>query len=559
MDNTNNSPPEEKGAAPERTTPNKNKFSIYNTTLPGSVNFGGLTKPLVSLPGNGVQNIDTAREVFKIVAPHHEIFYRGGAVFELNSDNNGNVCLNTLRPAAAITRFEKYCDFVAPRKGPKGEDMLAHRPMRKETAESLLHSREAQELLPNITGLINCPIIKENEDKLTVIGKGYDSETGLLITGGEKPPKIELKDAVESLKSILAEFDFQSSGDKSRTFASLLTPALKMGGFIKGNIPIDVAEANESQSGKTYRIKLVAALYNEELSFVARRDGGVGSLDESISERLVKGHPFILLDNLRGRLDSQFLEAFLTAGSSFHARIPHKGSIEIDPSRFFISLASNGVITTQDMANRSSIVRINKQPQDFRFKEYPEGDLHDHLKANQPYYLGCVFAVIQAYIEAGQPRTGETTHDFREWAQRLDWIVQEILLEAPLIEGHRAAQERVSNPAQTFFREVCIATDRQSRLGEELSATNIFDICQEEGITIPGLSEEKQDDEKAAPRQIGKLASKVFNNTVQVELDSWTLTRSKKHVRRDCNGTTPLTVYTITRKEELTASEDDPF
>jgi len=191
MDNTNNSPPEEKGAAPERTTPNKNKFSIYNTTLPGSVNFGGLTKPLVSLPGNGVQNIDTAREVFKIVAPHHEIFYRGGAVFELNSDNNGNVCLNTLRPAAAITRFEKYCDFVAPRKGPKGEDMLAHRPMRKETAEALLHSREAQELLPNITGLINCPIIKENEDKLTVIGKGYDSETGLLITGGEKPPKIQ--------------------------------------------------------------------------------------------------------------------------------------------------------------------------------------------------------------------------------------------------------------------------------------------------------------------------------------------------------------------------------
>ena len=104
------------------------------------------------------------------------------------------------------------------------------------------------------------------------------------------------------------------------------------------------------------------------------------------------------------------------------------------------------------------------------------------------------------------------------------------------------------------------AAERQSRLGEDLSATNIFNICQEEGINIHGLTEDKQGDEKAAPRQIGKHGSRVFNNTVQVEIDTWTVTRSQKHVPRgDCNGTMPMPVYTIIRKEELIASEDDPF
>ncbi len=557
MNNTNNSPPEDKGAAPERTTPNRNNFQNYNITLSGSVNIDGFIKQPVTLPGNGIQNINTAQQVFKIIAPKHEIFYRG---VEVCNDNNGKIYLNILRPAAAITRFEKHCEFLAIKKGPKSEDMWARRPMRKETAESLLHSHEAQELLPNITGLINCPIIRVKDDKIAVVGKGYDQDTGLLITGGVRPPKVNLQEAVRSLKNLLAEFDFQSPGDRSRAFASIMTPALKMGGFIKGYIPIDVAEANESQSGKTYRLKMVATLYNEEVSFVARRDGGVGSLDESISECLVKGRPFILLDNLRGRLDSQFLEAFLTAGGSFLARIPHRGSIEIDPSRFFVSLTSNGVNTSQDLANRSSIVRINKKSQDFKFKDYPEGDLLDHLKANQAYYLGCVFAVIRAWYEAGQPRTNETNHDFREWTQILDFIVQKILFEAPLIEGHRAAQERVSNPAQTFFREVCLAAERQSRLGEELSASNIFDICQEGGIEIRGLSEDKQDDDKAAARQIGKHAARVFNTTEQVEIDTWTVTRGKKRVPRpDHNGTMEITVYNITRKEEMIASEGDPF
>jgi hypothetical protein len=42
----------------------------------------------------------------------------------------------------------------------------------------------------------------------------------------------------------------------------------------------------------------------------------------TFSDHLVKGRVFVQFDNVRGKLDSQYLESFLTAEGTFPARIP---------------------------------------------------------------------------------------------------------------------------------------------------------------------------------------------------------------------------------------------
>lgn len=91
---------------------------------------------------------------------------------------------------------------------------------------------------------------------------------------------------------------------------------------------------------------------------IAARKGGVGSVEESFAEALIKGKPFIQLDNFRDKMDSQYIESFLTAEGSFPARVPHRGEVQIDPQRFLVLMTSNGVESTRDFANRSSIIRI---------------------------------------------------------------------------------------------------------------------------------------------------------------------------------------------------------
>src|SRR6202021_3926405 len=100
-------------------------------------------------------------------------------------------------------------------------------------------------------------------------------------------------------------------------------------------------------------------------------------------------------------------------------------------------LTSNGVETTRDFANRGNIVRNRRREHGFQFRRYPEGALPDHVRPCQPQYLGVVFAIIRRWIELRRPRSDETRHDFREWAQKLDWILQNILGAAPLMGGHQ--------------------------------------------------------------------------------------------------------------------------
>jgi len=248
---------------------------------------------------------------------------------------------------------------------------------------------------------------------------------------------VPLMEACEALWDALADFAFVTRSDGSRAFAALLPPALAMGGLLgNARIPVDLAVASGSQSGKTYRQRMVAAIYGETPYVVAQKAKGVGGLEESVGHGLLSGRPFIQIDNLRGNLDSQYMEALMTA-EYIGVRIPHRVETLVNTSRYIVMITSNDLVLTPDMINRSSIIRIRKRPTTFKFKSYDGLDILDHVKANQAYYLGCVFSVLGEWYAKGRSRTEESRHDFRVWAGACDYIVQNIAGDfAPLLEGY---------------------------------------------------------------------------------------------------------------------------
>lgn len=393
---------------------------------------------------------------------------------------------------------------------------------------------EAKQYLPKVSGLINCPVIYECNGEIKIAGPGYDAHTERIVTGGKLPEEVDFRRARSALLAVLDDFDFQSEGDKSRAVASFIAPALKMGGFLNDRVPADIAEADQSQAGKGYRQKVLGAIYNELLSIVANRKGGVGSLDESFSYQLLEGHPFIQFDNLRGKLESQLLEAFFTADGKFSCRIPYRPIVNVHGAHYFIFLTSNGLETTRDLANRSAIIRIRKHPQDYQFKKYHEGDLLAHVRANQAFYLGCVFSIIREWCKAGKPRSDETRHDFKEWVQVMDWIVQNHFGLASLMDGHSEAQQLVSDPDMVFLRQVCNAVERGEALEEPQAALEIAVICDAESIGIPGLR--YSGDLQRCAQQAGSCLGRIFKTSDSVSVDDYRVERQVSSKKRKDDG-----------------------
>lgn len=501
--------------------------------------------PIVELPGGKVPINEAAETLFKLLAQSGIYFARGGRVMKLREHKDGSLSLCILDAEEARSDFEKYARLMAWRSD-DGKPVLKPTVCSVDIAKALLASEKAQRTLPPVDGLINCAVLHEDNGILQTCGRGYHAATRMVITGGDMPPEVDQHTAVTALQALIEDLDFQSEGDKSRAIASFIAPALKTGGFIKGRIPADVAEADQPQSGKTYRQRVVAAIYNEKVALVTNREGGVGSVDESLSQQLVAGRPFIQFDNFRGLLNSQHLEAFLTAEGSFPCRIPYKGELTVKPESFFIFLTSNGVETTVDFAKRSCITRIRKKPAGFSFRKYKEGDLLAHVHANQAFYLGCVFAVIRAWHAAGKPTTNETRHDFREWVQMLDWIVQNIFKLAPLMDGHQEVQERVSNPDLGFLRAVALAVEKENFLAGALTASDIQQFCETAQIAVPGARPDA--DRDSITRIIGGCLGRVFRNTESVEVDGYRVERRQEPVQRqDGNGSYPRKLYVFTK------------
>ncbi len=497
-------------------------------------------------PSGAVSITESATEIFKRIGPTHNLFMRGGVPMRSVTDKAGALTLEEMRPSAFRSEVELHAQVMAWRAGEEGEPVLKRVILAEDMAKALLDSGAARDHLPRISGLLNCPILHGDGE---ILGPGYHAKTEMLITGGTLPPDVELSEAVASLKELVEEYDFQTPGDRARALASIITPALKIGGHLHGNVPADVAEADQSQAGKGYRQRVTAAVYNERVALVTQRSGGVGSMDESFNAKLIEGRAFIALDNLRNKQDSPHIEAFLTAERTFPARTPHRREVEIDPSRFFLFLTSNGVESTRDFANRSSIIRIKKRG-GFTFRRYPDGDLLDHVRARQPYFLGCVFSVVREWIAQGRQRTNEVRHDFREWCQVLDWVVQNILHEAPLMDGHQSAQERVSNPDLTFMRALTLAVVDQARLGESLIASALYEIAETAGVDIPRL---KEPNEEAGKRQIGIIMGRLFKTTDTLDIEGFTVTRHEVETDREGGGSYVSKSYTFTSQEAESA------
>jgi hypothetical protein len=497
-------------------------------------------RPALILPGSIVPYPKCAKKLFTGFARKELYFVRGGEVVEiqrgrvLDDAKQAHDSLVPLTAQALRSRIDEVFDPMVWRVAKNGKPVLKTVRCPNDAASVLLKTREALELLPVIQALYSCPVLAGEPGNIRVLGHGYHPVCGgIYIT--TKTGEIAIPPLEEAIRiffdEMLCDFQFNSPSDRSRCVASFCAPALRMGALLGEGVdfPIDVGQADHSQSGKTYRQKMVCAVYGTLPYTITQKVGGVGSLDESISSAIHSGCPFILLDNFRGKINSQILESALRGVGRVNVRVPHRGELQLETGSINWMLSSNGVEGTRDFANRSVVTAIRKREEGYKFQQYTGGiDILGAIQKDPQRYLGAVFSVIIEWDRRGRPQTSEGRHAMREWSRALDWIVQELFGLAPLCDGHVEELERMSDSNLSWLRLVAIALEDEGRLGTGLDASEIAQLSQQREINIPGIREWQEANlaDFQVEAQAGKILSRAFAKGNVITFNRYKVTRT---------------------------------
>jgi len=496
-------------------------------------------KGWVILPSELCGNLESAKTAFAAMRKTKRFYLRGGRACEIQKIDGADP-IEILKPARLSSSIENCGVPVAAwgrdrnKKPVLRPGALAFAPITAMWLESA-----ARYDLPTIKSVVTCPPLTTEDGRLVLLPAGYDEPSGTLVLSALVPDQtLDHREALDAIDLMLRDFDFVTPSDRSRALAMLVTPALVAGGLLREHVPLFAVEADKSQTGKGYLCELVQTVYGETASFVGRKEGGVGSLDESLASALVGGRPFIMLDNFRNRLASQFFEMVLTCprGATVGCRTPHRPEVQIDPSRVIFHCTSNGLEMTEDLANRACVIRIRKR-HGWNPPRFPEGGLIEHVAAHRERFLGAVYNLAGTWFDAGCPRTEDSRAPgrFRAWGQSLDWIAQETGGCPPLLDGHEAIQERVANPGLVWLREIGsrILADHPDRL-TPWTASNLVELCADYGITIPGTKPDAGEDKAA--RAVGVVMARALTGQETVQADDILVTREEITVSRGAVG-----------------------
>jgi hypothetical protein len=489
-------------------------------------------KPELILPNDRTSFPKCAERCFRKLAETKRFFRQGSVIVEL-VECSEEPKLVELTVEAFRSRLDTH--FVLRSLVMlNGQEVLREKRCSQDNAKALLATEAALKHLPPIQAVVNSPVFAEDEaGRLTVLNQGYHACNGgiYVLRRRNIDTTIKTKTAVKALLGLFGDFSSLKESDKSRCVAGLISPALRFGRLLDADFPLDLCEADQSQTGKSFRMKLISQVYGERPFVVvlpSESKKGVGSLDESLSEALLSGRPFIVLENVRGEISSQLLESAIRGEGKVAVRRAYSRTTLIDTDHVCWMATSNRAQMTPDLAKRSIITRLRKRPMDASFRKYREGDLLKHVEAKSDYYLSCIYAVIREWHARRKPRTQEQRHDFREWSQTVDWILQKIFKLSPLLEGHCTEQLRISSVGLSFLRDVALVIQKVGECNKDLSTTELASYCDAAGIQVPGCSPGA--DHGVIIRRIGSLLGPLFRDSESIVVEGFVVKRTEKEV-----------------------------
>jgi hypothetical protein len=254
--------------------------------------------------------------------------------------------------------------------------------------------------IPVVTGVLSCPVLRDDGSIRTT--PGYDPETGLFLDiHGEYPALMPTEEAVAMLLDIVRDFPFKTPSHRSTFVAGTITLVARSA--FAGAAPMFLIDANQSRVGKGLLLDVMTNISEGRNASRYSLPQDNDELRKRITSIAISGQPYLLFDNIVGKLGNAVLENAITASRWSDRLLGRNGDIDIPLMTTWLGTGNN-ISITHDMTERLCYGRLEtpyENPAQRTGFKYP--NLLAHVKEHRRELVTASISIPARYILAGRP------------------------------------------------------------------------------------------------------------------------------------------------------------
>ena len=382
---------------------------------------GDSQKPQLKLPADHRQCSAFAREVGEIIGKTKALFRRDLTPVTVNAEKKR---LDSMSSQSFITWAEKFIDFYK-EKNTDGLTRRITKSMTQAVALAVLESGEFLEQLPEIRRMnpARHPVFRKN-GAIQLLEPGFFEEQGIYTIGDdfEYDEAMTGEQGVAILRDLFKEYplDPRSLGAQVAAMLTMFCASMLRRG---DRPPSFIYTANSPRAGKT-----VLAMFP---AIATTGSAAVRALPKGEEARKVldgitmSGQSYAIFDNIRGRLQGEDIESFLTA--------PNWDSRELGGSKLsrvenntVVFFTGNQLSNSKDMADRSLFIELlvrEADPRDRKFSRIINVPfIADPIRRAQ--MCSAMWAMVKQWDADGRLPMDKLMSGFEGWSEIVPPIVK---------------------------------------------------------------------------------------------------------------------------------------
>jgi DNA primase len=378
-----------------------------------------------------VQERHQNKVVMDALRKHQEelnFFQRGELLVKVIANRDGLPEISTLNASALRALITNHLDFYREKQNSEGKLEIVPAKLNDNIVSNVLHSQDHWSYR-SLKYVSNVPTILDDGTIITETGYNAETETyyqfknELNLDVPDTPTDDDVKNAVDIIKNrLLVDVLFEDKRAFANGVAFFLTPLLtaQLDGVIT---PIFLLEANKRSSGKTTLYEMCSLLAYGSVPSMTPYPSREEELEKSLLSSALADKPIIAFDNIKRKIDSAALAAFVTS-STYSGRIMRSNMIATCPKRSLVVMSANNPKFDEDMATRFCRISLSSQSSRPDRRDYQFNNILDEIKENRSLYLSAFLTLIKTWIIAGKPIPKDAPKTrFRDWSNKIAGIL----------------------------------------------------------------------------------------------------------------------------------------